>query len=143
MPGHSRRHTEEAPTGGSSSSTDSSSNPALADMSGESTGMESGEGTGEEGILASMMSSSRASTVEPEWSKTDAKAIQRQLRRIGLYKLGIDGAIGKGSKAGLVEAFGGDQWRIMSAADVLAKLTAVKTRVVTSVISGMLASGRK
>jgi hypothetical protein len=96
-------------------------------MSGEATGMESGECTGEEGILASMMSSAKASTVEPEWSKTEAKAIQRQLRRIGLYKLGIDGVIGKGSKAGLVEAFGGDQWRIMSAADVLAKLTAVKT----------------
>jgi len=65
--------------------------------------------------------------VDPEWSSTDAKAIQRELKRIGLYTLGIDGDIGKGSKAALVEAFGSDEWRIMSAADVLAKLQAVKT----------------
>ncbi|MBW1879430.1 MAG: hypothetical protein JRI25_18870 [Deltaproteobacteria bacterium] len=92
----------------------------------EGPGTEAGEGTGEESVLGPMMSSWKPD-VEPEWSKTEAKSIQRQLKRLGLYKLGIDGAIGKGSKAGLVEAFGSDEWRMLGAADVLTKLKAAKT----------------
>jgi hypothetical protein len=58
------------------------------------------------------------------WTKADIKPIQRELRRMRLYDKGIDGIIGFYSEQGLVEAFGGDEWRTMPAADVLSKLKA-------------------
>jgi hypothetical protein len=58
------------------------------------------------------------------WTKADIKPIQRELRRMRLYDKGIDGIIGFYSEQGLVEAFGGDEWRAMAAADVLAKVKA-------------------
>lgn len=61
---------------------------------------------------------------KPSWTKDEAKAIQRELARLGLYTAGIDGDIGKGSRAGLVEAFGGDEWSALSATDALTRLSA-------------------
>ncbi len=56
------------------------------------------------------------------WTKPDVKPIQRELRRLRLYNLGLDGIIGKVSDQGLVEAFGGDEWRTLDAATVLSRL---------------------
>ena len=58
------------------------------------------------------------------WTKSEIKPIQRELRRMRLYDKGIDGIVGFYSEQGLVEAFGGDEWRAMAAADVLTKLKA-------------------
>ncbi len=61
-----------------------------------------------------------------QWSKDDVRPIQRELRRLRLYNLGIDGVLGKGSDQGLVEAFGGDEWRTLDAATVLQRLTSAE-----------------
>jgi hypothetical protein len=60
------------------------------------------------------------------WTKEEVRPIQRELRRLRLYNLGIDGVLGKGSDQGLVEAFGGDEWRTLDAATVLQRLTAAE-----------------
>ncbi|HEU5055021.1 MAG TPA: DUF4157 domain-containing protein, partial [Kofleriaceae bacterium] len=65
-----------------------------------------------------------ASTATPTWPRDKVIAMQRQLRRLGLYTLGIDGVLGRGTDAGLVEAFGGFEWRTMTADDVIGRLTA-------------------
>jgi hypothetical protein len=62
----------------------------------------------------------------PTWSEKEAKAIQKELRRLGLYRLGIDGILGKGSESGLVEAFGSDEWRTMDAETCLTRLREAK-----------------
>ena len=67
--------------------------------------------------------STSASTATPTWSKDEIKAVQRELTRLGLYKMTVDGDLGRGSKAGLVEAFGSDSWRTMSAADAVSRLS--------------------
>jgi hypothetical protein len=56
------------------------------------------------------------------WSEDEVRAIQRELRRLRLYDRGIDGDLGRYTDQGLVEAFGGDSWRTMSAADALDRL---------------------
>lgn len=67
-----------------------------------------------------------ATTATPSWPRDKVIAIQRELRRLGLYSLIIDGRLGGGTDAGLVEAFGGFEWRTMSADDVIARLTAAR-----------------
>jgi hypothetical protein len=47
----------------------------------------------------------------PDWSDAQLRAIQRQLRRMGFYRLRIDGIYGPGTQGALVEAFGGEEWR--------------------------------
>jgi hypothetical protein len=56
------------------------------------------------------------------WPKDEVRPIQRELRRLRLYNLGIDGILGKISDQGLVEAFGGDEWRTMDSTAVLERL---------------------
>jgi len=56
------------------------------------------------------------------WSEDEIKDIQRQLRRLRLYSLGVDGILGRGSEQGLVEAFGGDSWRSLGPDAVLTAL---------------------
>ena len=58
------------------------------------------------------------------WTKPEIRPIQRELRRLRLYNLGLDGILGKVSDQGLVEAFGGDEWRTLDAATVLERLQA-------------------
>lgn len=65
-----------------------------------------------------------ASTPTPAFPADKVREMQRQLRRLGLYSLGIDGQLGRGTDAGLVEAFGGFEWRTLSAEEVVARLTA-------------------
>jgi hypothetical protein len=57
------------------------------------------------------------------WTSTQKKAIQRQLKRLGLYTGAIDGLIGPLSEIGLMEAFGSEAWRTLSGATCLARLT--------------------
>ena len=58
-------------------------------------------------IPAARASTSCGGTSTPSWPRDKVTAMQRQLRRLGLYSLGIDGLHGRGTDAGLVEAFGG------------------------------------
>jgi hypothetical protein len=58
------------------------------------------------------------------WTKAEIRPIQRELRRLRLYNLSIDGVLGKISDQGLVEAFGGDEWRKLDSATVLDRLKA-------------------
>jgi hypothetical protein len=60
------------------------------------------------------------------WTKDQVRPIQRELKRLRLYDLGVDGVLGKISDQGLVEAFGGDEWRTMDSADVLERLKAAE-----------------
>ena len=52
-----------------------------------------------------------AETELPGWDDHQLDDIQRQLRRLGLYHLAIDHRFGRGTEAGLVEAYGGNDWR--------------------------------
>jgi hypothetical protein len=63
---------------------------------------------------------------QPSWPDKQLRAIQRELRRLGLYRLGIDGIFGKGTEIGLVEAFGGDEWRTMDGETCLTRLREAK-----------------
>ena len=58
------------------------------------------------------------------WTKDEVRPIQRELKRLRLYNLGLDGVLGKISDQGLVEAFGGDEWRTLDAATALERLKA-------------------
>ncbi|MBM4365109.1 MAG: hypothetical protein FJ102_02765 [Deltaproteobacteria bacterium] len=58
----------------------------------------------------------------PSWSRTEVIGIQRELARLGLYTMKVDGDLGKGSRAALVEAFGGEEYRTLSATDALKRL---------------------
>lgn len=62
----------------------------------------------------------------PGWSKSEIKAIQSELIRLGLYTLTADSDLGPRTQSGLVEAFGSDEWRKMDGATCLAKLKAAK-----------------
>ncbi len=70
------------------------------------------------------MSSETATPTAPSWNRTEIIAIQRQLQRLGLYQIRIDGILGPMTESGLVEAFGGEQWRTLDAATATARLTA-------------------
>ncbi len=63
----------------------------------------------------------------PAWNKTELKAIQKQLRRLGFYGLAVDGLFGPGTESGLVEAFGGEQWHGFEPEIITEKLKAVET----------------
>jgi hypothetical protein len=58
------------------------------------------------------------------WTKDEIRPIQKELRRLRLYNLGLDGILGKVTDQGLVEAFGSDEWRSLDSATVLARLQA-------------------
>jgi hypothetical protein len=65
-------------------------------------------------------------TVRPAWTKDELRKIQIELARLGLYRLSIDGIFGARTDDGLVEAFGDNTWRTMTAADVLSRVTAAR-----------------
>jgi hypothetical protein len=56
------------------------------------------------------------------WTKEEIKLIQGELIRLGLYRLTADGDLGPSTEIGLVEAFGGDDWRTLTAEIALARL---------------------
>ena len=63
-----------------------------------------------------------AATGSDAWTETEIRAIQREIRRLRLYDITIDGVLGRGTDQGLTEAFGGTGWRSMSATEVHERL---------------------
>lgn len=62
----------------------------------------------------------------PAWTPAILGVIQAHLKRIGLYEGSVDRRFGKDTEAGLVEAFGGDEWRTLAPGVIVARLTAAK-----------------
>jgi hypothetical protein len=62
----------------------------------------------------------------PEWSREELRAIQGELRRLGLYALSLDGRYGPGTASGLVEAFGGNEWRYLPVDEITSRVRAAK-----------------
>lgn len=60
----------------------------------------------------------------PPWSRVQLRAIQRELARMGYYRIGIDGIFGLRTESGLVETFGGDEWRRLAPEIILDRLRA-------------------
>jgi hypothetical protein len=63
-------------------------------------------------------------TVADSWTRDEIRTVQRQLQRLRLYDLLIDGRLGRFSEIGLMEAFGSEEWRQLDAATVTSRLTA-------------------
>lgn len=68
-----------------------------------------------------------AETELPSWDDHQLDTIQRQLRRLGLYHLAIDHRFGRGTEAGLVEAYGGNDWRTRDPEVIIGELKNVGT----------------
>lgn len=68
---------------------------------------------------------SPAETQLPDWDDHQLATIQRQLRRLGLYHMAIDHIFGRGTEAGLVEAYGGNDWRKLDPETIISQLTKV------------------
>jgi hypothetical protein len=60
------------------------------------------------------------------WTEGEIRAIQREIRRLRLYDITVDGIMGPGTDQGLTEAFGGTGWRQMSATEVHERLRAAE-----------------
>jgi hypothetical protein len=56
------------------------------------------------------------------WSEDEVRAIQRELARMRLYSLRVDGDLGPFTRQGLTEAFGGDEWQTIGPDVVLERL---------------------
>lgn len=57
-----------------------------------------------------------------DWTEDEIKAVQRELRRLGLYVMTIDGDFGGGTRSGLVEAYGGDAWQNLPVQTIISDL---------------------
>jgi peptidoglycan hydrolase-like protein with peptidoglycan-binding domain len=69
----------------------------------------------------------------PGWAVEDAatiKEMQKELKRLGLYAMSIDGKYGPGTGSAMVEAFGGDKFRTTPKEDVLTLLKGAKPTAV-------------
>jgi Domain of unknown function (DUF4157) len=62
----------------------------------------------------------------PAWTPAQLGAIQAQLKRIGLFQGTVDRRFGTDTESGLVEAFGGDEWRTLPPKTIISRLTAAK-----------------
>ena len=60
------------------------------------------------------------------WSEAEVRTIQRELARLNLYNLSVDGDPGARTEVSLSEAFGDDRWRTMSATEVTEALRAAE-----------------
>jgi hypothetical protein len=58
------------------------------------------------------------------WTEDEIKSVQRELRRLRLYDLLIDGDLGRFTELGLMEAFGSEEWRGLDASTAIARLHA-------------------
>src|SRR5262245_50238860 len=86
--------------------------PAVADPAQQgATAQGGGQGTGNE---------------LPGWSAEQLRRIQRELTRLGMYTMRIDGIYGRGTEVALVESFGGDEWRRLDPEAILGRLTDAK-----------------
>ncbi len=60
------------------------------------------------------------------WSEDEVRTIQRELARLNLYNLNVDGDPGARTEVSLSEAFGNDSWRTMTATEVTEALRAAE-----------------
>ena len=60
------------------------------------------------------------------WSEDEVRTIQRELSRLNLYNLNVDGDPGARTEVSLSEAFGNDTWRTMTATEVTEALRAAE-----------------
>lgn len=64
----------------------------------------------------------------PTWSTDEIKDIQNKLRTLGLMTAPAGGTLDPATQAGLVEAFGGDEWRTMTGPAAAKRLAGAKIR---------------
>ena len=62
----------------------------------------------------------------PTWTRNQLLAIQKELRRLGLYRGSLDKLFGPLTRLALVEAFGDETWRAMEPTKLLEGLKAAK-----------------
>jgi hypothetical protein len=60
------------------------------------------------------------------WTEAEVRTIQRELARLNLYNLSVDGDPGARTEVSLSEAFGNDSWRTMTATEVTEALRAAE-----------------
>jgi len=60
----------------------------------------------------------------PAWTPAQLRVIQLQLKRLGLYRDPVGRKFGETTESGLVEAFGGDEWRRLAPAAIIKRLNA-------------------
>jgi hypothetical protein len=77
-------------------------------------------------VLARQITLPEIEIVGEPLTKDQIKAIQRELRRLRLYALGIDGIMGFFTEQGLTEAFGGDEWEALDTDTILERLRAAR-----------------
>jgi hypothetical protein len=65
-----------------------------------------------------------AATGYAAWTEDEIRAIQRELTRLRLYNLTVDGDLGHRTEVSLSEAFGNDAWRTQTATEVTEALRA-------------------
>jgi hypothetical protein len=61
------------------------------------------------------------------WTEAEVRTIQRELSRLRLYNLTVDGDPGARTEVSLSEAFGNESWRTMTATEVTEALRAAET----------------
>ena len=61
------------------------------------------------------------------WSEDEVRALQRELVRLRLYNLSVDGDLGPRTEDSLTEAFGGTEWRALDHAPALERLKGAAT----------------
>lgn len=76
-----------------------------------------------------LMRQTEAQETLPAWNSRELRAIQTELRRLGFYprrragrSLTIDGIFGEGTRSGLVEAFGGEEWKTLDPPTIISRL---------------------
>jgi hypothetical protein len=62
----------------------------------------------------------------PAWTSAQLGLIQAQLKRLGLYQATVDRRFGTDTESGLVEAFGGNEWRTLAPKTIISRLAAAK-----------------
>jgi hypothetical protein len=60
------------------------------------------------------------------WTEAEVRTIQRELSRLNLYNLNVDGDPGARTEVSLSEAFGDERWRTMTATEVTEALRAAE-----------------
>ena len=68
-----------------------------------------------------------AATGSAAWTANEVREIQRQLTRLRLYNLTVDGDLGQRTEVSLSEAFGDESWRTRTATEVVESLRAADT----------------
>ncbi len=68
-----------------------------------------------------------AATGSAAWTADEVREIQRQLTRLRLYNLTVDGDLGQRTEVSLSEAFGDESWRTRTATEVVESLRAAET----------------